>query len=79
MRDAMLAGSLVLAFALFVTAHVTLVAGLATRAERWHALVAFFALPLAPYLGYANGMRKRAALWGLSAAAYVVLRWVAER
>lgn len=79
MRDAMLAGSLVLAFAVFVTAHVTLVAGLATRAERWRTFVAFFALPLAPYWGYRNGMHARAALWGLSAVAYVVFRWLAER
>jgi hypothetical protein len=79
MRDAIVAGSLVFAFAVFVTVHLTLVASLAMRARPWRALVALLAMPLAPYWGYRDGMRARAALWGVSAAAYVVLRWMAER
>jgi carbon starvation protein CstA len=79
MRDGIVAGSLVFAFAVFVTAHLTLVAGLAMRPRPWRALVALFVIPLAPFWGYRDRMRARAVFWGVSAAAYVVLRCVAER
>lgn len=77
-RDELVAAALVLAFALAVTAHVTLVVGLAGRAPRWRALVALVLPPLAPYWGW-SGLRRRAVLWLGAAAAYAVLRAVASR
>ncbi len=76
-RDDLIAVALVLAFALLVTAHATIVAGLASRPPRWRGLAALVAAPLAPYWGYRQGMRLRAALWMTSAAAYAVLRTLA--
>jgi len=79
MRDEILAGTLVLAFAALVTAHVALVVGLATRSPRWRALVALVVLPLAPYWGHKGRMHARVGLWLASAASYVLLRWLANR
>ncbi|MGA2447570.1 MAG: hypothetical protein ABTD50_02715 [Polyangiaceae bacterium] len=79
MGEAILAGALVLSLALWVTAHVTLVAGLAARVSVRRALLALAAAPLAPIWGYRHGMRVRAAIWAVSAAAYAILRWLAER
>jgi hypothetical protein len=77
-RDEIVAGSLVLAFAVVVTAHVTLVASLAWQTPRWRALVALVVPPMAPYWGW-NGLRRRSVLWVVAAAAYVLLRVVASR
>jgi len=77
--DELLALGVPLAFASFVTAHVALVAGLASHRPRSRALVAALALPLAPYWGAKWGMRGRAAAWGLSALLYVALRLAAAR
>ena len=78
-RDEFVASALVAAFAALVTAHGTLVAGLATRPPRWRALVALVAAPLAPYWAYKERMRGRAVVWVAGAVAYVVLRVVAGR
>jgi hypothetical protein len=72
-RDAVALALLVLAFATLVTAHVTLAAGLAARAPRWHAPVAFVLPPLAPWWGWRTRMRARAVLWLAAAAAYGAL------
>ncbi|MGO9836265.1 MAG: hypothetical protein ACLP1X_18850 [Polyangiaceae bacterium] len=77
--DEILTLALVLAFALLVTAHVALVAGLAGYVPRWRALVALIAAPLAPYWGFKVRMHGRAVLWVASAAAYGVLRLLAAR
>ncbi|HEY5241627.1 MAG TPA: hypothetical protein VIJ22_09185 [Polyangiaceae bacterium] len=77
-RDELVAGALVLAFAVLVTAHVALVVGLAGRAPRWRALVALAVPPLAPYWGWST-LRRRSVLWVASAVAYGVLRLVASR
>ena len=77
-RDELVAGALVLAFAIVVTAHVTLVVGLAGRAPRWRALVALLVPPLAPYWGW-DGLRRRSVLWVAGAVVYAVLRVVASR
>ncbi len=77
-RDELVAGALVLAFAVLVTAHVALVVGLAGRAPRWRALVALAVPPLAPYWGWSS-FRRRSVLWVASAVAYGVLRLVASR
>jgi hypothetical protein len=77
-RDELVAGALLLAFALVVTAHVTLVVGLAARRPRWRALVALVVPPLAPWWGW-SVLRRRSVLWLASAAAYGLLRVVASR
>lgn len=61
---------LVAAFAVLLTAHVTLAVGLARRAPRWHALVALVVAPLAPWWGWQAHMRVRGALWMAAAAVY---------
>jgi len=70
---------LVIAFALLLTAHLTLVAGLARCPRRWRAVVALAAPPLAPYWGYRERMRGRASLWIASAAVYALLRLIVAR
>jgi hypothetical protein len=63
---------LVVAFATWLTTHVTLAVGLVRRAPRWHALVALLVAPLAPWWGWQAKMRLRAALWMTAAAVYAV-------
>ncbi len=79
MRDEAVAAGLVLAFATLVTAHVMLVAALASPPRRWHALVALVVAPLAPYWGYRRGLRARSVVWVVAALAYGALRWMASR
>jgi len=78
-HDDFLVGALVLAFALLVTSHVTLVFGLASRHPRKRALLALFVVPLAPYWGMRTGMRARAGVWLTSAITYAALLVVAMR
>jgi hypothetical protein len=77
-RDAVVTVTLVLAFALLVTAHVTLLVGLAGRAPRWRALVALIVPPLAPYWGW-RPLRIRSVAWLAGALMYGVLLLVAQR
>jgi hypothetical protein len=72
-RDAVALTLLALAFATLITVHVTLTAGLAARAPRWHAPVALVLPPLAPWWGWRTRMRARTVLWLVAAAAYVAL------
>jgi hypothetical protein len=78
-RDEWITVALVVAFATLVTAHVTLVVGLAWRRPRWHALAALVLPPLAPVWGARAGMAGRAGVWVASAALYVASRWLASR
>jgi hypothetical protein len=78
-RDEWLTGAVVIAFATLVTAHVTLLAGLALRPPRWRALMAAVVPPLAPLWGARSGMAGRAGVWVASAFGYSVLRWLARR
>jgi hypothetical protein len=78
-RDEIVSVGLVGGFALLVTVHLTLVAGLAARSPRWRAFVALVAAPLAPWWGMRSGMKGRAAAWLISAVAYVVFFWLARR
>ena len=50
MKDMVVVGSIIIAFALFVTAHVAITYGLAFRPPRWRAPVAFLVAPLAALL-----------------------------
>lgn len=63
-----LAGS----FGLLVTAHVALVVGLSLRSPRWRGLLALVVPPLAPYWGWEERMRVRAALWAFGLALYAM-------
>ena len=63
MRDWFLVGGLLLAFATLVTVHVAIVFGLWQRYPRWHAAVAFFVPPLAPYWALRDGMVVRGGIW----------------
>jgi hypothetical protein len=63
MRDLVVVGALVLAFATLATTHLALVYGLARLSPRWRAAGALLVLPLAPYWGWREGMRVRAGLW----------------
>lgn len=71
-------GTLVLAFALFLTTHVAITYGLAFRPPRWRALVAFFVAPLAPYWAWREHMRVRTWLWLAALVLYVVATIVAR-
>ncbi len=65
---------LVVAFAACVTAHVTILLGLAARAPRWRALAALLVPPLAPYWAARERMWLRLVAWVAGALAYVALR-----
>jgi hypothetical protein len=78
LRDELVVGGLLVAFALLVTMHLALVFGLAVRPPRWRALVALVVPPLAPWWGYADKMRVRTFAWIGCAVAYAALRWAAS-
>jgi hypothetical protein len=71
--------SLVVAFASLLTAHVTIIAGLAARSPRWRAPAAAVVFPLAPYWASRAGMHTRSVAWVASAVAYAISRWLAYR
>ncbi|HEX9295908.1 MAG TPA: hypothetical protein VF881_08730 [Polyangiaceae bacterium] len=77
MRDVLLVGGLVLAFATLVTVHVAIVFGLAKEQPRWRAAVAFFVPPLAPYWALRGGMKVRGGIWIGSVILYSALLGVA--
>jgi hypothetical protein len=77
-KDLVVVVMLVLAFALFLTAHVALLYGLAVRAPRWRAAAAFFFAPLAVYWGFRERMRIRAGIWSAALALYVVATFIAR-
>ena len=61
--DAMIMAAIVASFALFVTAHISLVFGLAARRPRWRGAVVLVLPPLAPYWGIRSGLRGRSFVW----------------
>jgi hypothetical protein len=76
-RDVVVLASVIVAFAVMVTAHVTIAAGLLGRSPRWHALVAFVVAPLAPYYAFRARMPVRAVVWIGAVVVYAVARVVA--
>ena len=78
MRDTIVVGTLVVAFALFITAHVAIAYGLAVRPPRWRAGVALLAAPLAPYWAWREHMRIRAAMWSAALVLYVLATIIAR-
>lgn len=79
MKDLVVLVAIVVFFALWVTAHVATIFGLAKRTPRWRALVAFLVVPLAPYWALRDGMRVRAALWVLGAIGYAVAAFLGKQ
>jgi hypothetical protein len=71
-QDAVVVAALVVAFAILVTAHVSLGVGLARRAPRWQCALALVALPLAPWWGWRQRMRIRSVVWVVAAVVYAV-------
>jgi hypothetical protein len=64
--------TLIVAFALLLTAHVTIAVGLVRGPRPRRALVVFLVPPLAPWWGWNARMRVRAAVWVAAAAVYGV-------
>ena len=74
--------ALAIALALFVTAHLALVVGLARRPnprdgrQGWRRFVrcgaALVVMPLAPWWGYRSGMRRWTIAWGASLVLYTI-------
>jgi len=60
------------ALAVFLAAHVALVAGLARRRPSWRAVVALLVPPLAPWWGYRAGLRVATIAWCAALALYAV-------
>ena len=71
-------GSIIIAFALFVTAHVAITYGLAFRPPRWRAPVAFLVAPLAAYWALRERMKVRAGIWVGALVIYVVAMMIAR-
>ncbi len=78
MKDIVSVVTLILGFALFVTAHVAITFGLAMRRPRWRAPLAFFVAPLAPYWAWREHMRVRAGVWTGALVLYIVATIVAR-
>ena len=77
-RDAIIMGALVVAFAAFVTVHVALSGRLALRHPRWRGLVALVLPPFAPIWGFREGMTKLSGAWVAVLIAYVAARIAAQ-
>lgn len=78
MKDVVVVATLVIAFALFVTVHVTTTFGLAKKEPRWRALVGFVVPPAAIYWAWREHMRVRAGVGGGALALYVAARVLAS-
>ena len=68
---------LVGSFALLVTTHLALAAGLSLKPPRWRGPLALLVPPLAPYWGMQEHMRLRASLWVAALMIYIVARMLA--
>lgn len=79
MRDFVLAGALVVAFATLVAAHVATVFGLFRARAGGRALLAAVVPPLAPYWAARRGLTARAVIWLFAGVAYVVALVLALR
>src|SRR5690606_27351986 len=77
-KDIVVVGLVVLAFAVLLTVHVAIAFGLLGRRPRWRGLVALLVVPLAPFWAWRERMRVRAGLWAAAALVYVVARVIAS-
>ena len=77
--DLAVIATLVGSFALLVSVHLTLAVGLVWRRRYWRGALALLLPPLAPYWGFAEGMRVRSVAWLSALGLYVaslVAAWV---
>jgi hypothetical protein len=75
--DIAIFGSIVVTFAVLLTAHLCIVVGLFLRQEKWRSIAALFLLPLAPYWALRDRMYVRGAAWLIAAITYSVARGLA--
>lgn len=77
MLDFVLFGMMVVAFAMFVTAHIVLIFALVfAHRPRWRGLAAMVLPPLAPMWGWQAGRTKSVAIWSIGLGLYAVARIV---
>ena len=79
MGDYVVLGGVIVAFAVWVTVHVTLAVGIGRRLSFGRGLVAFVVVPLAPYWGFRERMWIRGSLWALAAVGYAVALFLGMR
>ncbi|MBX3233876.1 MAG: hypothetical protein KIT84_31495 [Labilithrix sp.] len=79
MKDIIVVGLLVIAFAWLLTVHAAIVFGLAKKQPRWRAAAALFVPVLAPYWAWHEHMRARAGMWLGGIVAYLVALLLASR
>lgn len=73
MKDAVIFGVLLLAFATFVTSHVAIAVRLLLRKEdRWRGALVWIAVPLAPLWAYRRHWRVSAIAWVASVLVYAI-------
>jgi hypothetical protein len=77
-KDEAVVVGLVLAFATWTTAHVAIAWGLLTARRGREAGAALVLAPAAPGLAWRAGLRGRAAVWVVAAAAYGAFRVAAS-
>jgi hypothetical protein len=77
-KDTFVVITLLLAFALFVTAHVAITYGLASKPPRWRAAVGFFFAPIGMYWAWREQMKLRAGASALALLLYVIAVAVAR-
>jgi hypothetical protein len=68
--------AMIAAFALAVTAHVTIVWGLAWQRPKWRAAAALLVLPLAPWWAWRARMHLRALAWAVGVVVYAATAFV---
>jgi hypothetical protein len=73
-KDTIAYVAMIVSFATFVTAHVTIIVGLASRAPRWRAAAAFFVPPLAMFWAYREKMRVRLVATAIASLVYIAAR-----
>ena len=79
MKDPIVIGLLIVAFALLITVHVTIAFGLFKKPPRWRAPVAFFVPVMAPYWAWREHMRVRAGMWIGAVVVYLVALLLSSR
>lgn len=73
MRDVVVVGLMIVAFAWVVTTHVAIAYGLLRRRPRWRALVALTLVLPGVYWAWREQMRTRVWLWAGGVVVYLVL------
>lgn len=78
-KDAIVLGGLLLAFAVLLTTHVAIAVRMMWRVQpRYRGLLALVVVPLAPLWAYEQRWRRMSFVWLGALGAYVLFRVVAE-